>query len=640
MATGYPYESMPLDPHRMEIRLLQLEVPRDETTPPPLRFELIRVSLKGLLPPRYCAISYAWGDATELRIIHIDGYPVRVPKNTYEALQGVYLRKATHQYYITSQREAFTDLWIDAVCIDQSSISEQSQQVSIMHHVYRKASKVLVWLGDAAGREVETFQLIEELWRSVDPDRVSEVSSRPMEPLKSPSDADLPSTTYEQKPLTSKQVSLLETLYNCRWFTRLWIVQEVGAADREDCLSYYGTAFMYTHKIARVARLLQRVYEASNDTSVTHHKYDQCSSGLTAPQVPTISSFSKRHLHNLLRISSNYDCGEPLDRVFALFGLLPTDVRQTLNTYATIEPDYSKTAAAVYRAVTRAAMIYTKSIVLLGQAGHFERRGQSSLVGSLPSWVPDYSVPPPPGRSRDSDVARSRFDMCHCCSDPNVLGIYAATTDEVAHVEPVIRIDTDQSWLDIRMQLTTVVLSVYGVLETDWAKAADRRTIALICRQLRFNIESSWYLCTEGMSKFVDFLVDTYNTRLVQRTIGEPDSEERAFLMTLLDSNGLKFYTTRAGKVRLGSPQIEVGDKICRLIDNLSWMTSIIILRSCEHNQWLLISHTGFTDMDVNLSPAIVLHDGVAVLTLDQEEDRFEGRESMKALKRRCFHII
>jgi hypothetical protein len=37
--------------------------------------------------------------------------------------------------------------WIDAVCIDQSSLSEKKVQVPMMGHIYRRATRTIIWLG-------------------------------------------------------------------------------------------------------------------------------------------------------------------------------------------------------------------------------------------------------------------------------------------------------------------------------------------------------------------------------------------------------------------------------------------------------------------------------------------------------------
>ncbi|KAH8788003.1 heterokaryon incompatibility [Diaporthe sp. PMI_573] len=41
-------------------------------------------------------------------------------------------------------------LWIDAVCIDQSSLEERGEQVTRMSSIYQNASRVIVWLGNGS----------------------------------------------------------------------------------------------------------------------------------------------------------------------------------------------------------------------------------------------------------------------------------------------------------------------------------------------------------------------------------------------------------------------------------------------------------------------------------------------------------
>jgi hypothetical protein len=38
-------------------------------------------------------------------------------------------------------------MWIDSICINQQDIAEKTRQVRLMHHIYRQAFKVTVWLG-------------------------------------------------------------------------------------------------------------------------------------------------------------------------------------------------------------------------------------------------------------------------------------------------------------------------------------------------------------------------------------------------------------------------------------------------------------------------------------------------------------
>jgi hypothetical protein len=59
---------------------------------------------------------------------------MEVTENLYEALLSIRL-----------PREMRT-LWIDQICIDQSSTEEKNSQVPLMTFIYSRASNVLIWL--------------------------------------------------------------------------------------------------------------------------------------------------------------------------------------------------------------------------------------------------------------------------------------------------------------------------------------------------------------------------------------------------------------------------------------------------------------------------------------------------------------
>jgi hypothetical protein len=40
-------------------------------------------------------------------------------------------------------------IWIDAVCINQDNLQECSEQVVKMGAIFKRAAKVITWLGDA-----------------------------------------------------------------------------------------------------------------------------------------------------------------------------------------------------------------------------------------------------------------------------------------------------------------------------------------------------------------------------------------------------------------------------------------------------------------------------------------------------------
>ncbi|KAG4435344.1 hypothetical protein IFR05_009167 [Cadophora sp. M221] len=84
--------------------------------------------------PEYEALSYTWGEATTPHTIFINDIEVPVRDNLYWAL--IHLRK-------TEPRK----LWIDALCIDQSSHEDKEYQIRLMSFIYTRAETVLIWLG-------------------------------------------------------------------------------------------------------------------------------------------------------------------------------------------------------------------------------------------------------------------------------------------------------------------------------------------------------------------------------------------------------------------------------------------------------------------------------------------------------------
>lgn len=126
----------PLKRVNPEIRLLEIlghdQDPRYRLLP---SCRIFHATLKTKLD--FVALSYAWGDASEKRLILVDDSPVRVTANLYGAITAL--------RYPNRNRV----LWIDAVCINQGDDTEKSWQVGLMKDIYQQASQVLAWLGPA-----------------------------------------------------------------------------------------------------------------------------------------------------------------------------------------------------------------------------------------------------------------------------------------------------------------------------------------------------------------------------------------------------------------------------------------------------------------------------------------------------------
>jgi Heterokaryon incompatibility protein (HET) len=114
-----------------------------------LRCELIEASLDNR--PGYEAISYTWGGQTPSQIIICEGRQLLVTRNCETALR----------HFRPGTKGEHRLLWIDSVCINQStdseSMKERQAQLCLMGRIYSEADQVLVWLGDGSDPSQHSF---------------------------------------------------------------------------------------------------------------------------------------------------------------------------------------------------------------------------------------------------------------------------------------------------------------------------------------------------------------------------------------------------------------------------------------------------------------------------------------------------
>ena len=97
----------------------------------------------------YEAVSYVWGSPDDRQTapsILVNGHDMKVTSNLLAALFHL--------------RDDFVEriLWIDALCINQKDDVEKGQQVQSMVKIYAQASRVIVWLGEAAVNSGKAFE--------------------------------------------------------------------------------------------------------------------------------------------------------------------------------------------------------------------------------------------------------------------------------------------------------------------------------------------------------------------------------------------------------------------------------------------------------------------------------------------------
>lgn len=219
----FNYEQVPLieETRSTHIRLIYLS-PADPGNPSKISLEMKAVPVDH--PPKnYAALSYAWGQA-------VFTFPVTL--NSRRFLITPSLAEALLQ--LGPERRSIP-IWIDQICIDQSSIAERNAQVSLMSKIYSQATQVLIWLGPAADGSDELMDGFVLAGEKAAACEVEELLTKENWPkfFQWTSGQELDDGSHRRPfaDLCSEVHHLLEAQplkawFLRSWFHRVWIVQE------------------------------------------------------------------------------------------------------------------------------------------------------------------------------------------------------------------------------------------------------------------------------------------------------------------------------------------------------------------------------------------------------------------------------
>ncbi|OIW31832.1 HET-domain-containing protein [Coniochaeta ligniaria NRRL 30616] len=162
---------------------------------------------------QYVALSYVWGDPAERVSIVCNGLPTNITVNLHAALVQV---RSPHTLML---------VWADALCINQKNKQERGHQVAIMGSIYSNARLVLACMGESPdGGATRIVSLLADY--------------APVMKSTAPPTRD---------PCWQSFGHLLQK----EWFTRAWVLQEVGLA-RNPRVVYDDFDFSYRELMAAV----------------------------------------------------------------------------------------------------------------------------------------------------------------------------------------------------------------------------------------------------------------------------------------------------------------------------------------------------------------------------------------------------
>lgn len=326
------------------IRLLILLPCEERGAPIECRLETVDLSAN----TKFEALSYVWGDPSIRVDIFVNNHVLNVTANLGTALRHLRHKKNPRA------------LWVDAVCIDQTSLEERNHQVRRMRHIYQHASHTIVWLGEGDEETDMAMSMLRKIDQQEDPHPFKYISQE-----------------LAREDLLAAKPGL-EKIAARPWWTRMWTFQEfivarsINVLCGEMCVSWkpfdmllpWAGALNMSHRTEVIPQSFSVCVGVRNFRNVWHSR---------------IRDSGTFHLSSLLNVSSDRGAGEPRDHVFALLGLVLEGTRK-------VEVDYKSPLTSVYHDATVAAFEEAGEDVL------FKAIGLKKVPG-LASWAIDFSDP-------------------------------------------------------------------------------------------------------------------------------------------------------------------------------------------------------------------------------------------------------
>ncbi|KAK5656823.1 hypothetical protein OQA88_4371 [Cercophora sp. LCS_1] len=367
----------PLDATKQQIRLMSIKSIDNAGN---ISVQLHTAILNEELP--FCALSYVWGDASITETVFVNDLPFQATKNLVEALKALF-----------KMGLARWNLWVDALCINQSDTAEKSTQVALMSQIYRSAMTVIAWLGPEADNSSTVMDLFGRLAEdpNLDPDRP---------------DSDVFGFDFlaadEYRDILDKFQcrdvvgSITALLADRPYWSRIWTFQELILA--KDCLLLCGDHAMNLDQYDQVRAWLDDEGELQLPTIPPHPALaslvDTVARGSQDEMwlAPKVAGF----FTGILLERDGFDIGGnqniPLAALEMALGRRATNPKDYLYgvvnvAYRALVVDYSLSTAGVYENFAATQVNSLEDLSLLLQHSGVGRSGQDC---GIPSWVPDW----------------------------------------------------------------------------------------------------------------------------------------------------------------------------------------------------------------------------------------------------------
>ena len=325
-----------LNVERREIRLLHLKPSLELQEQPQCCLETVSLHDN----PHFEALSYVWGDPSQTRLIRLENREWYATVNLEAGLR--YLRSPSEDIVI----------WVDALCIDQSSVEERNSQVLLMKTIYSNATQVKVWLGEPTSRSDDALAILEHMGRNI-----------PFRDIR-----------LHGKRLSYKHAKYSNELVNRPWWNRVWVQQEYslakGVTVHCGLRSIEFSGILKNEDINRLCKCWDmRLYITMQTLGHSALLYRQ----------HNCTGANDLMFTGILAQGCYKDCSDLRDSIYGFLGLAKEDVVHA------IKPDYGIPLEDVLRCTAVTHITCTRSLSFF----NFTTL-KSKDTRLVPTWVPEW----------------------------------------------------------------------------------------------------------------------------------------------------------------------------------------------------------------------------------------------------------
>jgi len=212
----------------------------------------------------YDAVSYTWGVADgvfEIEVVDfqsslLESTTLRISRNLHDMI--LHLRDPL----------ASRNLWVDFLSINQSDLTERSEQVKKMRDIYASAERVVIWLGASWKDSTLALRTLEYVGKQIELMSVLEYRHLP-----SPDAVEQRWWQHDYDiPLEPVAVDAILNLVQRPYFERLWIIQEIQLAGPLSIVQSGNETVRWLHVRRAFSKYLTQLARAPQTSFATSQK--------------------------------------------------------------------------------------------------------------------------------------------------------------------------------------------------------------------------------------------------------------------------------------------------------------------------------------------------------------------------------